>query len=48
MNDYKQIFDKYYISNNTTDEELNSIAKGNSCVYVPRIYRELVFFIDLQ
>ena len=48
MIDFKQIFEKYYISRNTTDEELNSLVEGDSCIYVPRIYRELVFFIDLQ
>lgn len=48
MNDFKQILEKYYISDNTTDEELDALAEGDSCIYVPRIHRELVFFIDLQ
>lgn len=48
MDYFKQIFEKYYISDNTTDEELNSLVEGDSCIYVPRIYRKLVFFIDLQ
>lgn len=48
MDYFKQKFEKYYISDNTTDEELNSLVEGDSCIYVPRIYKKLVFFIDLQ
>ena len=48
MSDFKQIFEKYYISSITTDDELKSLVEGDSCIYVPRIHRELVFFIDLQ
>lgn len=44
----QEIFEKQYISSITTDEELNSIVKDDSCVYVPRICRELLFFIDLH
>lgn len=44
----QEIFEKQYISSITTDEELNAIVKGDSCVYVPRICRELLFFIDLH